>query len=201
VALWTPVNVLQLALAVVALTVAIPRLRAVLYEAPLDADAFIDALRMALAASQLGLARRIAEACLPAWPARLAARAIAALDQQRDPRPAIDEACADLAHMIWDGRSAITVLGRIANPVALIGVIIELGKASHGGEGLAGLQRGLAERIALQRSLLTFALGLGTSIVCFSAVAILQRNARLLDADLRRVAAAFERGRAGGDEM
>jgi hypothetical protein len=79
----------------------------------------------------------------------------------------------------------------MASPLAFIGVIVEAGRAFGGGEGLIALQRGLAVSIALQRSLFIFALGMGTTLVCVSAAAIIQRRALALRRDLERVAGAL----------
>jgi hypothetical protein len=76
----------------------------------------------------------------------------------------------------------------MASPLSFIGVILEIGGAFGGGSGLEGLQRGVAASRALERSLFTFALGVGTFAVCFAAATILQRRARRLRADLSRVA-------------
>jgi len=154
--------------------------------------AFITALRAALDAGQPGLARALAQACRPALAARLALDGLLALDSGADATRALDHARAELLAELSRGRGLIVVLGRVANPIALIFVIVELGIAAHGGEGLIGLQRGLAARVALQRSLLTFSLGFSTSLLCFAAAAILQRATSGLRSALDEVAALLE---------
>jgi hypothetical protein len=197
----TPFNALQIALATAALSLIVQRLRVLLFEAQLDTDAFLDAFETALGSRQLELALHIAESCAPAFAARLATCALSNVEQPRLTKATIEATQGDLARAAFNGRAAIATLGRMAGPLALIGVILEIGTALHGGEGLAGLQRGFAMRIALQRSVLTFVLGLATSLVCFAAAAILQRNARQLVHALKRVAAAIDRAGAEGDEM
>jgi hypothetical protein len=189
-------SALQAALAVAALFVIARRLHALLFEAPLDARVFVTALEPALRAKQLELAETLARACLPAWPARHALSGLAELRAGRDPQPALEESRAELDRRLGHGRDAISVLGRMASPLAFIGVIVETGNALGGGEGLSGLQRGLPEMIALQRSLLAFALGVATAIVCFTAAGIAQRAARSIRRDLERVAQAIMRGDA-----
>ncbi|MFI5307274.1 MAG: hypothetical protein ACHQ53_07980 [Polyangiales bacterium] len=168
------------------------QLRVALFRAPLDRKAFATALETALGAGQIAFARALAEACRPALAAQLAARVLTEHDSGGDPRRAVDELRTTFVSTLSQGRDLIVVLGRVANPIALIGVIFELGTAAHGGEGLLGLQSGLVARIALQRSLLTFSLGFSTSLLCFAAAAILQRASAGLRASLDEVAAVVE---------
>ncbi len=175
------------------------RMRVLLFEALLDIHSFVAALRTAMAGGQLALARALAEACKPAWAARLAACGLAELEAARDPRPALEELQGELEQAASRGRDMLLALGRMASPIALIGVIVEMGNAAHGGGGLLGLQRGLVARIAMQRAVLTVALGLGTSAVCFVAAAILQRSAATLRRDLTQVRALFDAPEGGGE--
>jgi hypothetical protein len=193
VAAWTYFNALQIVLGAGASTLIVRRLRVLLFEAPLDAGAFIGALQTALEAGQVDLARTLADACAPAWPARLAT--VGLTDRGADQRNAagteppltLEEAHGDLEQLLWKDRDSIVALGRIASPLAFIGVIIEAGTAFGGGDGLVALQRGLAASLALQRSLLMFALGVSTTLVCLTAAAIIQRQATGLRRDLDRV--------------
>ena len=193
---WTYLNALQLLLFASALGLIARRLYVLLFQAPLDTRAFLSALETALSAHQLDLARSLAEACAPAWSARLALAGLTELERGASPASALDEAHAELAHGLARGRDALVASGRIASPLAFIIVIVETGKALHGGEGLIGLQRGLALSVALQRSLLAFAIGLATSLVCFAAAGIVQRRALAISADLERVANAVARSAA-----
>ena len=193
-------NALQIVLAAGAGAIIVRRIRALLFQAPLDATPFLDALESAIAGGQLALARRIAEACAPAWPARLASRALTERDRADAEQAAIEETESDLAASASRGLGAIVALGRMASPLAFIGVILEIGRAFGGGSGLEGLQRGVVASRALERSLFTFTLGAATFAVCFVAATILQRRARRLRTDLRRVAALVGR-RALSNEM
>jgi hypothetical protein len=192
---------LQLLLAAVALGLSARTLRVLLFQAPLDTRAFLTALAPALEAGQLTLARSLALACAPAWPARLAQRGVDELAEGRDPRAALDEARADLELDLGQGREALLVLGRMASPLAFIGIIVETGRALGGGEGLAALQRGLPQTIALQRSLLAFAIGVATTIVCLTAAGVARRQAQALKRDLERVAHAISRAGPVREEM
>jgi hypothetical protein len=189
-------NALQLLLAGAALGLGARTLSVLLFRAPLDTRAFLSALAPALEARQLELAESLARACLPAWVARLALHGLSELAGGHDPRVALEEARVDLELGLGQGREALMVLGRMASPLAFIGIIVETGKALGGGEGLVALQRGLPVTIALQRSLLTFAIGVATTIACFSAAGVARRQAQALQRDLERVASVISR--AGG---
>lgn len=192
-------NALQLLLATASAALIALRMRALLFEAPLDASAFTGALATALDAGQVGLARALADACAPAWPARLAASGLARLERGEAPDAALEETQLELEHAAFRGLAPIVTLGRMASPLAFIGIIVEIGRAFGGGTGLAGLQRGLVASTALERALFTFALGLGTFLVCFAAIAMLTRRARALREDLRRVAALIARSGASSE--
>jgi hypothetical protein len=194
-------NALQLLLAAAALGLGARTLRVLLFQAPLDTRAFLTALAPALEAHQLELARSLAQACLPAWGARLALHGVTELEGGHDPSVALDEARADLELGLGQGRDALVVLGRMASPLAFIGVIVETGKALGGGEGLVALQRGLPVTIALQRSLLTFAIGVATTIACFTAAGIARRQVQALGRDLERVAGTISRAGAARAPM
>jgi hypothetical protein len=194
-------NALQLLLASAALGLGARTLRVLLFEAPLDTRAFLGALAPALEAGQLELARSLAQACLPAWAARLATQGIAALVERSDVRMALDEGRADLELGLGQDRDVLVVLGRMASPLAFIGIIVETGRALGGGEGLSALQRGLPVTIALQRSLLTFAIGVATTIACFTAAGIARRQAQALQRDLERVTSVISRAGRGRAQM
>jgi biopolymer transport protein ExbB/TolQ len=181
-------NALQYALAAGAAVLIARRMRTLLFEASLDFAPFLSALEAAVAGGQRGLAQRIAQACLPAWPARLAAAGLAESETDRA-RRAVEDAQLDLETTAWRGLSAIVACARMATPLGFIGVILEIGRAFGSGTGLQGLQRGLVASIALERALFTFAVGASTLAACFVAATILQRRARTLRDQLRRTAA------------
>ncbi|MDD9937556.1 MAG: MotA/TolQ/ExbB proton channel family protein [Myxococcales bacterium] len=180
------------------------RVRVLLFEAALDGRTFCAALAPALQAGQLALAARLARACAPAWPARLASVAIEALcgdSSLADAREQIDRTRFELEQDSAEGLAAIATFGRIAPPLAFIGIIVELGRAFGGGHGLLALKHGAAAQLALERSVLSFALGLGTAIVCVAAAVLLRRRARELREDLAQVARTIELAHGAGAEM
>jgi hypothetical protein len=171
----TAVNVLQAALLLYALSTFARRARVVLFEASLDRAAFMPELRAALAACEWNRAHKLAEAALPAWPARIALSGLRAREQRTSVHSAIDEERAELLQRAWLGIAPLRALARMAPPLAFIGVVSELGRAVGGGYGLAALQRGLPARLALERGLLTFALGVATCLLAISAARTLAR--------------------------
>ncbi|MGD8861782.1 MAG: hypothetical protein PVI30_17360 [Myxococcales bacterium] len=183
-------NGLQLALAIGAIVAIGTRVRALLFEAPLDVGAFCEALDVALDAGQPSLAREIARDCRPAWAATLALATLELISRGPDPagRDELDDLRLTLERRSAEGLRAIHTLGRMAGPLAFIGVILELGWAISGGDGLVALSRPAVVSLGLQRALTAFGIGLGTTIVCYAAVALLQRRAREIREGLARVA-------------
>jgi hypothetical protein len=84
----------------------------------------------------------------------------------------------------------------MAPPLAFIGIISELGRALSGDYGLAALQRGLPARLALERGLTTFALGIATTLLAIAAARVLLRAVNELARAAADVAAVL-RGSAG----
>lgn len=188
-------NAVQLALAIAAGVLIARSLKRLGFEAPLDGHAFSEALEVALTAGQLELARRVAAACEPAWPARLASVGLSELESRglEASAAALEDSRAELAQEAWAGLRTIATLGRMASPLAFIGVIFEFGRGLGGGVGIEGLQRGYAMSAALSRSLLTFGLGASTLLLCLAAIGILKRRARGLTDDLQRVVRTIAR--------
>lgn len=191
------VNVLQSALLLVVVWTFATRARQLLFRGRLERVLFVSALREGLNAGQHGLARRIAEACAPAWPARIALAGLDALDAGSDVQARIEEPRLELLHAATSGIATLRALARMAPPLAFIGVILEAGKALGGGYGLAALQRGLPVRLALERGLLTFALGLATTFVAVTAVRVLHRGAAEQARAITEVSAALETAAQG----
>lgn len=185
-------NALQLLLAASAVYLTVRRAKMLCFDAPLDGDAFCEALETALAAEQVGLARRIAASNEPAWPAQLARLG---LDEGGGPEGAarLDEQLTRYEETAWNGLRALVSLGRMASPLAFIGVVIEIGRAYGGGSGIEGLQRGGAVSAALERSIFTFALGMSTLTLCMASLGVLRGRARAVTRDLRRVARIVSR--------
>lgn len=197
-------NALQLLLAAGAAILIARSFRRIALDAALDADAFCGSLEAALSASQLALGVRICRACEPAPAAELALSACTAIESGQAGervRARVDELRFELERGLGDGLDAIRTLGRMASPLAFIGVILELGRALSGGHGILALQQGAAESLGLTRALFTFSIGLGTTAVCLSALVLLRRRVRGLRGDLAWVARIVERALGAGSEM
>jgi hypothetical protein len=188
----TAVNVLQALLLLFALWTFARRARVVLFEARLDRSVFVPELRAALAAGEWARARRLAEASLPAWSAQIALSGLRAREDHSSMQTALDEERADLLQRAPLGIATLRALGRMAPPLAFIGVICEVGRALGGGYGLAALQRGLPVRLALERGLLTFGLGVGTCLLAISAARALTRGVAELTQASREVVRALD---------
>jgi hypothetical protein len=163
----------------------------VLFEAALERKPFVAALRAALSARQVELARTLAASCMPAWPARVASRGIEVLGSRGDLPAALEEQRFELLHAAPAGIATLRSLARMAPPLAFIGIINELGRAQSGDYGLAALQRGLPERLALERGLTTLALGIGTTLLAASAARVLMRAVKELARGIEDVSAAL----------
>lgn len=187
----TAVNVLQILLFAFGAWTFGQRARVVLFTASLDRKAFVAALRAALAAGQLELGRALASACLPAWPARIALRGIEAIEARSDLHASVEEQRIELLHLAPTGIAALRTLARMAPPLAFIGIISELNRALSGDYGLAALQRGLPARLALERGLTTFALGIATTLLAAAAARVLIRAVNELARGSADVAAAL----------
>jgi hypothetical protein len=187
----TAVNVLQVLLLGLVVWTFARRARALLFAGRLDRKLFAGALREALGAGQRELARSLARACLPAWPARMAVHGLEAIETRANLHAVLEEQRLDLLHAAPAGIATLRSLARMATPLAFIGVISELGRALGGGYGLAGLQRGLPERMAIERGLLTFALGIGTTVLALAAARVLARGVEELARAANDVAAVL----------
>lgn len=177
---------LQAVVALGALLLVAARARVLLFEARLDAVAFGQAIGHALAGGQRELARTIATECLPAWPARYAQ--ICTGDVSSGVMHRIEELQVEVGEQAARGLDALVTLGRLAMPLALIGVILELGRVTGHTTGLLGLQRGLVLSLALRQAMLDLAFGLATALVCVAGARVLREGARSALADLDRLA-------------
>lgn len=189
----TVVNLLQVLLLAFGAWTFAQRARAVLFAGSLDRKLFIPALREAIAGDRLAVARTLSEACLPAWPAAMALRGLDAIAARSNLHAALEEQRLELLHVAPAGISTLRALARMAPPLAFIGVLSELGQALGGDHGLAALQAGLPERLAIERALLTFALGISTTVLAVVAVRVLTRGVQELGRAAADVSAAFER--------
>lgn len=191
---------LQCALATFAFGLICWRLRALLASAALDAAPFARVLGDDLRAGRTSEALRVARALEPAAAARLACAALGELEQGGDARGQLEQTHAELRAALLRGRDEILTLGRMASPLALIGVIVELADAS--GRLPRALTSPHAERAAaaLERATLAFALGMATLAVCACAASLIQRRALGVWRDLDRIAAVFD-GSTRSDPM
>jgi hypothetical protein len=187
----TAVNVLQLALFAFGAWTFGRRAGVVLFTENLDRKLFVPALRAALAAGQLELGRALASACLPAWSARIALRGIEAIETRSDLDATLEEQRVDLLQRAPTGIAALRSIARMAPPLAFIGIINELNRALSGDYGLAALQRGLPARLALERGLSTFALGIATTFLAVAGARVLVRAVKELARGAAEVTAAF----------
>jgi hypothetical protein len=164
------------------------------WRAPADADALSEAVSTALAGKQPALAASIAEACAPSWAARVIAVGLEVATDGRNATPArVSRAMDDLASELAAGATerirTLLALGRIASPLSFLAIVLELSSAFGGGHGLAALQRGLVESIAIAHALLAFGIGVGTAGVCMASASVLRERLQAERASLARVVA------------
>ena len=91
-----------------------------------------------------------------------------------------EDARAARARRVHASAVVLAGLGRIAPPLAFVGIVLELSWALGGGSGLLALQRGLPERVALQHALVGLGIGLGGWGTCIGFGLVLRRRARAL---------------------
>lgn len=92
----------------------------------------------------------------------------------------------DLDHAASTGAYALRGIGRAAPLLALSGAVVEMGRALGGGRGLVALEKGLAERLALEHACGALAIGVSTAVLCFTAAPLLLRRVRSARSDLER---------------
>lgn len=193
------VNVLQLVLLGFGGWTFTRRAHALLFAGRLDRRPFVAALRDALAGNQLAQASALCRACLPAWPAAMALRGLDAIAARTSLHAALEEQRLELLHLASAGIATLRALARMAPPLAFIGMLSAMGEGLAGEHGLAALQRGLPERLAIERAALTFALGIGTTLLAVTAVRVLMRGAQELSRAVADVAASFEQNALDAD--
>ena len=91
------------------------------------------------------------------------------------------------------GLEPLVTLGRIAFPLAILGVIFELTDAFVGDQGLEALQRGLPEQLALGRAATGLTIGVMTTLFCLVLTRVLSGHLRRLVADAVRTQEVIER--------
>ncbi len=187
----TGFNIAQLVLAALALALVAERFWVVLFRAKLDTGAYMRGLKARLLEGDVQAALRLAEAGRPAWVAQFAHAMLKAKIAGENVDMASADAWAELREEAGKRLYAIHGLARMASPLALMGVILQLAEGFGEGERLTGLQAGLVESLALERALVTLVLGLATSGVCFVAAGILRKNVRQAMKDLERMSRAL----------
>jgi hypothetical protein len=181
----TPWHAAQLALFALTLAQLARTAREIVWQAPSDARALADAFAVAIRGNQRALAGEIASACQPAWSAHMLG---AALDEGEGIRP--EEAMEDLRGALVgdqaDRLRTLAAFGRIAGPLAFLAIVLELGAAFGPGHGLAALQRGLIQSIAMEHAALSFAMGLATVLACTTSATFMRERLRSLSDELKR---------------
>ncbi len=195
----TAFNAVQLLLAAVALALIAERFRTLYYRARIDPGPYLEALREDLQAGRTKAAIALAEAGRPAWVAELAHAVLRVEANGERSEGVADEVCADRRDEAGRRVYAVHGLARVATPLALLGVILELTSALGVRGGLQALQAGLVESEALSHALCTLAIGIATSAVCFAASGMLRKRAVALVRDLKRTREILEDAAVGGD--
>ena len=185
-------HVAQLAIAFIAIAQLARSARSIAWRAPSDARALVDAAAIALSARQAELARALVSACQPAWTAQILTAGLAGPEGET-PREAMNELCSMLVTHEADRLRTVGALGRIAGPLAFLAIVLELAAAFGPGHGLAALQRGLVESIAIGHAALSFAIGLSTMMACTLGATFLRERLRALTEELKRAREALIR--------
>jgi hypothetical protein len=146
--LLTVYHLAQGALACGVLAVTWRNARRILLDAPCDAKA------LTMAASELHSRSldtelaALAGLCAPAW----VAQAVSFAHTTSEPHAESDELIARLREELTASVRMLATLGRLSMALGFLVVLLELADALSGGHGLLALQRGLVERLALERA-------------------------------------------------
>ena len=175
----------QLALACLAVVQLARVALAIAWRAPADSRALAEAFSVAIRGRQRELAQAIAAATQPGWAAQMLA---GVFDEPSEARPedTMEEIRGVLVGEQADRLRALAAFGRIASPFAFLAIVLELGAAFGPGHGLAALQRGLVQSIAIERALLSFAIGLATALLCTAGASLMRERLRALSDELKR---------------
>lgn len=185
----TPLSIVQLLFAAVALGVVARRLRVVLFDVPLDARVYNRALDRALDAKDLDQARALARAGGDAWLARIARAGLDAWSEPRTVSGALDEALADLRDDADSGLRPLRMLASLASTFGLFAAILSLNGVGVPSGGLLGLEAGLLQRLAVGQAVVSVAIGGCTAIVVLVARAVIRRHTkRLYEESVRLIA-------------
>jgi hypothetical protein len=181
----TPWHAAQLGLFGLALVQLARTAHAIVWEAPGDARALGDAFAVAIRGNQRELARAIASACQPAWSAHMLGAALEERDGLR-PEEAMEDVRGTLVGDQADRLRTLAAFGRIAGPLAFLAIVLELGAAFGPGHGLAALQRGLVQSIAIERAALSFSIGIATAMASTACATFMRERLRSLSDELKR---------------
>jgi hypothetical protein len=140
------------------------------------------------------LLRQLRESKRPlvqAWsrerPESQAARLIQAAEDDPDTRELLlelrDEASSRLR--------LLRVAATLASTMGLLGGILTLTHVTMPDAGLLALQAGAVERLVMQQAVATMAIGVGTSAVCFQALALLRPAAQRLIIQAQQLSSAL----------
>jgi biopolymer transport protein ExbB/TolQ len=181
----------EVALGVAVMVVAIPRIRALVYQAPIESKPFFAELEKLLA-SDRERAKRLARAAEPAWAGRAALLGMTE-SSSREMQAFLD----DLAFEAQRSLTALRALGRLASAAGLLGAVFSILWMLEGDHGILRLAAGRVEAIALEDAIISVALGMSISMFAISVRRMLVRQGTRLLRDSERaieiVLAARER--------
>ncbi|MGF1467781.1 MAG: hypothetical protein ACFCGT_16780 [Sandaracinaceae bacterium] len=190
----------QVVLLAVVVGIVVWRARVLLALAALDAAVFRRAVRRALLDGRRPDALRLARAARPAWVARVVEPLLEPGASEEGRANASDERRHDLEADAVRGLRALRVLATSASALGFLGAILMLRWMAAGDHGLLALAAGKVESIAIGNAATSIALGIATSGFALGALAVLQRAARDVVRDMRRVATDVEALRADLEE-
>ena len=181
-------QLLQLGFALCVVLLIVERVHVLCWRAPIS-DALVRWLVDALVARDRDAVRGFCAARPSSHAARLAAHIL------RDDAPT-DEVIGELLTDLYEEASArllaLRVSATLASTTGLLGGILALTGGAGEGAGLLALQAGAAARHGLSQAIVTMAIGVALSAVCFQALGLLRRAAQRLvaqDATLARACA------------
>jgi hypothetical protein len=188
----------QFALGLLALGLIVWRGQRLWQQSAIDGRLFAAALRAELSAGHRQRALAAASALCPAAAAELASAALVEIEAGGNARMVLEETHVALRHSLARGRDEVVLLGRMASPLALIGVILDLAPTLGAAPNSNVWERSVMWSDMLSRATLTFALGFATLLVCAAGTSVIQRGARRVEHDLDRILAAFDLSEGGG---
>lgn len=170
----------EVLLAVVVIALAVPRIRELLYRAPLDAKAFHAELRKQLASDRAS-ALVLAKTAGPAWVGRAAVFALEHGSESREVQAFLD----DLADEGQRGLGVLRALGRGGSAIGVLGAVFAILWMLQGDHGILRLAAGRVEAIALNDAIVCVALGIAVSMFAITVrrMLVLQGTRLLAEAE------------------